>query len=94
MDLQKGIKTMVHFIWPVMTESLLLLPRAFNIVKTKYSLKTKCWITFSPPSPRCKGCIFVIVVKIDQVQYYTCCSHSGSEDDPDQNNFQKNFTKI
>ena len=24
---------------------------------------------------------------------YTCCSHSGSEDDPDQNNFQKNFTK-
>ena len=25
---------------------------------------------------------------------YTCCSHSGSEDDPDQNNFQKNFTKI
>ena len=26
-------------------------------------------------------------------QRYTCCSHSGSEDDPDQNNFQKNFRK-
>ena len=25
---------------------------------------------------------------------YTCCSHSGSVDDPDQNYFQKNFTKI
>ena len=26
--------------------------------------------------------------------HYTCCSHSGSVDDPDQNNFQKNFTNI
>ena len=25
---------------------------------------------------------------------YTCCSHCGSVDNPDQNNFQKNFTKI
>ena len=24
---------------------------------------------------------------------YTCCSQRGSVDDPDQNNFQKNFTK-
>ena len=35
---------------------------------------------------------FISLINTHNINY-TCCSHSGSGDNPDQNNFQKNFTK-
>ena len=44
-DLQKGIKTMVHFIWPVMTE------RPFSLPLTKVGIHFGHVIMFATPYP-------------------------------------------